>query len=126
METPLRVLSLLIYLILGIALAYRWVVSRPISNHKGKRYISSRLYFICCWLGAFILSGVQTKISQIYFDPLDFPGDKGITADVVYDGTGNNAFVLFFGWIFAPIFIGIAKFLKLKLQNKSLHSTASS
>ena len=116
MEISLRVLSLIIYAILGLTLAYRWIVTLPSDCSKKHRYLATRFYFVLCWAGAFILANYQSKISQMYFDPLDFPGDRGVTADVVYDGTGNGALALFFGWIFAPLFIVIARRIKLTLQ----------
>jgi uncharacterized membrane protein YeaQ/YmgE (transglycosylase-associated protein family) len=114
METQLRLLSLIIYLILGTVLAYRWVVSPPRKSSKQKRSSGLIMFFICCWIGAFILGNYQTKISIAYFDPSDFPGDKGLTAEFAYDGVGNNVFAIFFGWIFAPICIALAKLFKRK------------
>jgi len=114
METLLRILSLGTYLTIGSWLAFRWIVSPSNLSSGVKKNISKLSFILVCWIGAFILGSIQTQISVAYFDPSDFPGDKGLPAEVAYDSVGNNAFALLFGWIFAPICIVIAKLFKQK------------
>ena len=114
MEVALRVLSLAIYLIVGSLLAYRWVVSTRGDGSDTRRSISKIAFVIVAWIGVFVLGAFQARISIAYFDPSDFPEDRGLPAEVTYDGVGNNVFALFFGWVLVLICIGIAKVFKPK------------
>ena len=71
-------------------------------------------FIIVAWIGAFVLGAIQTRISIAYFNPADFPEDRGLPAEVAYGGVGNNVFTLFFGWLLALICIGIANLFKTK------------
>ncbi len=114
MEATLRLTSLIVFLIIGTCLAHRWVVSPSVHTSKLKRTSGLFAFVLVCWIGALVLGNIQTRISIAYFDPADFPGDRGLTAGVAYDGVGNNVFALFFGWIFAPICIALAYLFKRK------------
>ncbi len=114
MEASLRIASLIIYLALGTVLAYRWVVAPSVNSSKTNNKLGFILFILVSWIGAFILGQYQTRISVEYFDPADFPEDRGLPATVAYDGVGNNVFALFFGWIFAFICLGLAKLFKKK------------
>mgnify|MGYP001815794374 CR=1 FL=1 len=109
MEAFLRLFALAVYLTIGTWLAYRWVVS--ISGHESgwKRNLGKFSFVFVWWAGAFILGFIQTRISVAYFDPADFPDDRGLSAEVAFDGVGNNVTALFLGWIFPLICIAIAE-----------------
>jgi len=112
METLLRIISLIIYFVLGTFLAYRWVVAPSAKSSKINNKLGLVLCILVCWTGVFILGQYQTRISIEYFDSADFPEDKGLSATIAYDGVGNTMFALFFGWILAFICIGLAKLFK--------------
>lgn len=106
MEAILRLSSLATFLIVGSWLAHRWVVSVPEHGSRTNKRFHMIAFVIVCWIGVFILGSIQTRISIAYFDATDFPEDRGLPAEVAYDGVGNNVFALFFGWIFVLICIG--------------------
>lgn len=104
--------ALLVYLCTCSVLAWHLIVSPFSISRKIPNPVRQVALLLTCWAGALFLAQVITRISIHYFDPADFPGDKGITADVVYDGVGNNVFAMLFGWVFYPISLSIAGFFK--------------
>lgn len=118
MKIFLLLAPLLILLLLGTLLARRWVTnpsSKSKRSHQSVRFIA---LILVCWAGTIPAGNTQTQVSIMYFDPADYPGDKGLTADIVYDGVGNNVASLFFGWIIGPICVGLANALPKKHKFK--------
>ena len=109
MEVALRILSLVVYLIAGSWLASAWLVSARTHGASKSKTGRKITFVIVCWIGAIILGAIQTRISIEGFDPADFPEDRGLPADVAYDGVGNNVFALCFGWVLGLACVGIAK-----------------
>lgn len=109
MELSLRLLALAVYLSLGILFTYRWVTHPPISLQRYPRWLRVATLFVISWLGIFTLAHFQNEISILYFDPDDFPEDRGLSATIAYDGSGNNVISFLFGWLAGPLFMIFAR-----------------
>lgn len=105
--------ALLAYICTCSVLAWHLVVSPSSTSRKIPTPVRQIALLLICWAGALVLAQVVTQISIHYFDPADFPEDRGLTAEAAYDGVGNNVFAVFLGWIFYPLSLSIARVFKL-------------
>ena len=70
--------------------------------------------------------GLMRRIGAYIDGGLAYDEGAELPYEMMYDGTGENAVSLFFGWIAGLIFLAIASALRKNKPNKTLHSTASS
>lgn len=97
---------------LGSLLAWRWVFRPTAKPQKYSGWFRHISLLIVCWAGSLIVANLGTLICRLTFDPADFPGDKGLTAEMAYTGDHNLLFVILFGWVFYPISLSIAGLFK--------------
>ena len=112
MQTFLSITPLIMLITLGTLLAYRWVTHPSAKSKRTPYTIRLTALILVCWAGTLPVGFTSTYVSKKYFDPNDHPDDRGISADTVHDGVGNNVACIVFGWIVGPISIALASSLQ--------------
>lgn len=99
----------LAFLVLGVVFANRWLVNSPPKIARFSKSLRVITLIGFSWIGLFVVSSVSREIGYRENDGIAYDGNVEVPYDVMYDGTGDNAFNLFFGWVSGFLFWGIAK-----------------
>ncbi|SHK40808.1 hypothetical protein SAMN02745181_3746 [Rubritalea squalenifaciens DSM 18772] len=114
----LHFIPFIVLFTLCTSLALRWQVRQSPETGLHLRALSWPAYFTVCLLATYATMNWGTRISQWTFDPADFPGDKGITAEFAYSGDTNPMFAILFSPFVAFLCRAIARFIQAKRDLK--------
>lgn len=105
----LQIILLLVFIVLGVLFAIRWVVAPPPRIQKFPRWFRMMTLILCCWFGTFVFFAAGRKVGYLVNDGVAYDEGAEVPYDVMYDGVGDNILALFLGWASGPIFLVIGK-----------------
>ena len=111
MDILLMALPHVVFLVLGVWFARRWVVWPPESVEKFPYRLRVGALILAGWLGTFAACSFTRHIGDRLNDGIAY--DEGAEVDylVMHDGVGDNVWCVLFGWSAGLVFLWIARLL---------------
>ena len=125
MVSAIYIVSYLMFGAVGVWFARRWVVYPAQRVRKYPPGLRLAALILVCWLGAFAAASLARNLVWLASDGLAYDEDMGVPFEVMYDGTGDNAVTLVFGWSFGLICLWIAGVLPRRQPAEPVHPPAA-
>ncbi len=99
------------FVVVGVYLAYRWVVNPPSKIERVSHGFRVTALILSCWVGTFVTASMVRSAGYLLNDGVAYDDGNSIPYEVMYDGVGDNVANLIFGWSTGLIFWWVATLL---------------
>ena len=111
MNILLMAIPHVVFLVMGVYFAKRWVVRPPKALEKFPRRLRAVTLILASWLGTFVAFTFTRSIGNRLSDGIAYDDGAEVDYLIMYDGTGTNVWCLLFGWSAGLVFWALASVL---------------